>query len=386
MQRRQFLLGTTGVTVGLAGCTADDNEPEGSGEAKDNVSNGDDENDQSDGSTVNAESTQEFPETDELFDRHDDTLDDLAFTSEEYLKQGNGNPEDALVYEVSAESDTEGTLFEGDRIATRVRPDGTEVWFTDETRVKDDGSGELTHTQYPDGASHRFSERASPPYISRSSVERFLEIAELELISATEDDAPIYEFESVGVNDDVDYGEDLTVESFDLRLALVDMEYIRSVTAAIEFTPENSDERRTINYEYEISDEGNASVSEPAFIDDATRVTGELAADNTAVVLEHTGGPAISPETELVVQDATGSGVREGAGPYSDDLAVFPTAFEPGDTAAVYWLSENEVEISVNDDPSEVGRTFDRPSESGDRDIYIGVEGGEFAVRFERRE
>jgi len=67
-----------------------------------------------------------------------------------------------------------------------------------------------------------------------------------------------------------------------------------------------------------------------------------------------------------VVEDNEGS-----TNPNHPNGLAFPTAFESGDEAYVYWTAANQAAISVGEEPSDVAREFSFPSEDGDRGIYL---------------
>lgn len=330
MERRQFLAGMSGATAALAGCTG-----------------GSDDGRTDDGDDRDRES---FPEAETILDRHYDALADLSFVATERTEESSSESDSAEVTEKSIRSGEAGTLVEETGSGSHAET----KWFTDHARID-----RTTHRYNPDGV--------TPPFVDRQIVTEIVEIAVLEWTDATGDDERVSVFESTGIDEETAAEADVEIRSVDVRIALVETEYIRSIDAEIDLSESADAERTTtVTYEYDVTDEGDASVSKPAFVDDAIRIEGELTEDNTAIALTHAGGPSVSTETDVVVQDAEFM-----TPPSSQRGPTFPSTFEPGDEAYVYWTGEGDAEISLGEPPSDVAHEFTHPSSKSERPIYL---------------
>jgi len=360
MRRRQFVAGVVGSGVALAGCTGSD----GPGADGSNASSSTDE-----ATTSADEGPQELPESEALVDQHVATVADLAFASEERLEQFSSESEGKRVRAYSVRNGDAGT-----RVTSEERSSGSdsaqteELWFTENAEITRD-----THRYNPDGV--------TPPFVQRGAVADIVDIAAFERAEVAGDDEPVYVFEATGVDEEGASEFDAEFETLDVRVEVAASGYLRALRAEITLRAEaDADQTSTVTYDYEVSDVGDVAVSPPDFVDDAVRVTGSLSEDRSTLVLEHTGGPAVPEGTELVVQDQEHIASRR--------PTTFPTAFEPGNTAYVYWQSAEDAALSTGEPPSEVAREFVLPSDDSSRSVYLESRshtGGQFQVSIDRQ-
>jgi|GEM_PF-2380930 hypothetical protein len=348
MDRRQFLVGLGGTTAVLAGCTGGADDPEESTESEGKYS--------------------ELPEAEELLDQHYNALRDMVFASEEKFVNRDSTMTDRTI----RRGDT-GTLVKGNDVARNINSDGKQrVWFSGNARVS-----RATHRFNPNGI--------TPPFTDRTVVTSLIELTTLERVDVSGDDERVFVFEGTEIDEETEQEGELSIRSIDVRIAVAESGYIRSMDAELT-TAKSSDADQTASssYEYEVSEVGDVTVSAPAFVDDAVRIEGDLSEDRSAIVLQHAGGPTVAADTKLVVEDNEGS-----TNPNHPNGLAFPTAFESGDEAYVYWTAANQAAISVGEEPSDVAREFSFPSEDGDRGIYlaeIGAGPDRFSVAIDPQE
>lgn len=342
MQRRHFLIATSSIAAGLAGCTAGDDG-------------------QDDSTPENGYSGLEtLPDPEELAESHTETLSTMTFVAEEHVEQTASASGETDVTERTIRSSDAGTLIEGDNVA---KNSASGVWFTDDTRIE-----RSTHTYYPDGA--------PKPYIRDDAVTQIVTLGEFERTEVRDAAEQVYVFEATGVDETQATDENAEYQTFDVRIELSAEGYIRTFDADLTFSAVGSDETRSAVYRYEVTEVGDVSVSRPSFVDDALRVEGELVDGDTVLELEHTGGPTVTSGTELIAQDSEG---------LPRDGPTLPNDFESGQTAYLYWKTDSDVGLMMGEKPADVAREWVRATEETDRDIYVAEGAGGVPRRFEIR-
>ena len=336
MDRRQFLVAAAS-TAAVAGCTGDPTAP--------SVSSGRADADQ----PVSTNSFGRFSDIQELLDSHYSTLGATTFRATERFVRTHSERDGTDTTEQTIRAGESGTLLtETDGTSNNSSDRDRTVWFTDKTRITSE-----THSYSPDGL--------TPPIIDRDAIAELDTLAVFEPVADTDTDDPVSVFEAVRIADTPERRTEF--QTVDVRIEIADSGYIRSVDAEIVFQRNPGVEATaTTIYEYTVSDLGIVTVSEPAFVDEALRIEGQLSEDNSAVVLEHMGGQTVAADTQLVVQDAA---ALPPAG------VTFPTDFEPGERAYVSWISEDDAAISVGTEPKTVARAFVRSSDQSDRSVYL---------------
>jgi len=355
MDRRQFLMGVSGLTVGLAGCTGDADESDAGGtDGPTAVQTTDHGTDDVTETRTQSDTGSELPAPETLLDRHYEALSGMAFVSEERFEPGYP---DSPVVENDIRSDGDETLLEGtDAAQTFQDPDGKEtVWFSGNARIN-----RQNHAYNPDGF--------TPWYIQRVTVTSIFDIAAFEAADAASEG--VRAFEATSADEAAAEDLDVDIRSVDVRVTIAEAGYLRSLEAELiaADTPE-SDETRTTSYHYEITNTGDVTVSAPEFVDYVPRIEGSITADNSAIRLEHTGGPSIPTDEGIGARDADGTVP-------SPDGSTFPEPFEPGDTAYVYWSAMHEddydeVSISMGDEPASVAREFVFPDDENSRGVVV---------------
>ncbi|AFO56215.1 MULTISPECIES: hypothetical protein [unclassified Natrinema] len=332
MERRHVLMGIGGATAVLAGCNSS--------------------SDESDGPEGPFADLQELPETEALLTQHRRTLDDRSFTSEEERIENASEMGASQPTTQTIRSGEAGTLVKADDIARNLRSDGRQaVWFTGTARIS-----RITHTFNPNGI--------TPPYIDAETVSRIVSVADLERVDVTGDDQEVYVFEASSTDEETARELDLDVDAIDVRMEIAAAGYIRSIeTELTAAEPADAEQATTTMYQYDVTELGDVPVSEPDFVSDAVRIEGELSEDGSTLVLNHAGGPAVSADTELILRDANVSQPQRGA--------TFPTAFESGDEAHVYWTATDEPAISMGGAPSEVAREVAVPSQPEEQGVFL---------------
>lgn len=341
MQRRRFIAGVAGAGVALAGCTGSSDPSDDDSSAPSTT----------DGSTSTGEELQELSETEALLDQHFATVGDLSFSSEERIEQSTSESDEARVEAYSVRNGDAGTRVTSEERTPNSDGERSEtLWFTGDARISRD-----SHRYEPDGI--------TPPFVRRQAVASIVDIAAFEHAEAAGDES-VSVFEASSADEEVASEFEAGFETVDVRAEVAAAGYLRALQAGITFVAESdSEQTSTLSYDYEVSDVGDVSVSAPDFVDDAVRVEGSLTEDRSALVLEHTGGPVVAEETELVVQDHEYIAAQR--------PPTFQTTFEPGETAYVYWTSPEEAAVEVGEQPSEVAREFVLPSDDGDRGVYL---------------
>jgi hypothetical protein len=366
VNRLFFLIGMSGVTAALAGCTASQG-----GESSETTATTTEQpettatsTEKSEGTTTESEPLQELPEAAALLDQHFDTLDDLTFVAHWRVGQSASGTDDAKVNERTIRSGDAGTLLIGDDVVSNLSyaDDRKEkVWFTDHARIS-----EITYSYNPYGV--------TPPYINRDLAAQIIEMGAFERVDVSGDDEPVYVFEAADVTDKTKAERDIDFRSFDVQVTVAEPGYIHSIDADITYLNDSEAEQTlTLTYEYDVSKVGEVTVTKPDFVDNAVRVEGHLTDDMSAIVLNHAGGPTVSAGTKIAVQDEK---------TICRNHPAFPTDFAPGDEAYVYWTSANKTVIST-EKPSSVAREFVFPSHSYERSIYLSEEAGPGPERFE---
>ncbi|WP_238705334.1 hypothetical protein [Natrinema pallidum] len=332
MERRYLLMGIGGATAALAGCNSS--------------------SDESDGPEGPFADLQDLPEPEAVLTQHRRTLDDRSFVSEEERIENASTIGASQSTAQTIRSGEAGTLVKADDIARNLSSDGKQaVWFTGTARIS-----RITHTYNPGGI--------TPPYIDAETVSRIVSVAELERVDVTGDDNEVYVFEASSADEETVRELDLDVNAIDVRMEIAAAGYIRSIeTELTAAEPADAEQATTTMYQYDVTELDDVSVSEPEFVSDAVRIEGDLSEDGSTLVLDHAGGPAVSADTELILQDANVSQPQRGAS--------FPAAFESGDEAHVYWTAAEEPAISVDGPPSDVARDFAVPSQSDERVVFL---------------
>ncbi len=275
----------------------------------------------------------------------------MAFASEERFEPSAA---ESPTVENSIRSDGEGTLLEGTDAARNVNTDGKQtVWFSGNARIN-----LQTYASNPDGF--------TPPYMMRRWVGNFISLGAFEAVD-TDDGTAV--FEATSANQAVAEEAEADFRSVDIQVTVAEAGYIRSIDAEVLVaeSPE-ADEVDTIGYSYEIGNTGDVTVSPPAFADTLTRINGSITADNSAIILEHTGGPSVPAGEGVYVEDADGTAQAS--------ETTFPEQFESGDTAYVYWSGTpeddyDEATITIGDEPGSVARNFAFPDDANSRDVTL---------------
>lgn len=345
MRRRYFLAAASGLTAGIAGCSG---QVGLSGDENESANSSD-----SDAPAMDNSRYQTLPDLADLVDTHRETVASMTFVAEERYEEHTMEGDDQVEERTVRSGET------GLRIET---PSGEEAWFTSNRAINPD-----THRYNPDGI--------EAPVINEYPLET-VRAFETERVAVDEDDRT-YVFESTGVRDELQEEADATVTGADLRVAIHESGYIRSLTYSVSSeSPENSDRTYSASYEYEITETGDVTVSEPSFVDDALRIEGSLDDHRWYVLLEHTGGETISAGTQVRVHDAHATAETE-----------FPTDFAPGDRAYVYWTepedgSESSATVDTGHASSTTYRTFAYAEDDFDSDPLVSGADFSFVVAF----
>lgn len=225
-----------------------------------------------------------------------------------------------------------------------------EAWFTENAEIS-----RQTHAYYANGV--------TPPLIEDSTVKTILEIVEFDDGQVTDDSSAIVS-EATGFTESAQES-DTNFVSVAATVEVVAEGYIREFHAEIDIDQDDTDDQTSrVIYRNQVTSVGDVSVSPPDFADSAMHITGELADDDSALILEHAGGPPIGTEAELTFQDNEYILARSGERP------SFPEEFTEGDTAYLYWSGAEEASISMGEAPSDVARDIAQPTDDG-RGVYL---------------
>lgn len=332
MQRRHLLSAVSCSLAVLAGCSSNDESPTESASDTRTSTDSDTETQTATETETQSPAESELPEelgeTTALVDRHVATLTSTSFEATEYMEGGFLGSDST---EVTRQHSDAGMVL-------TYADDSTQYWFTETARVGPD-----THTYYSEGI--------RLPVVNRRSMENTIEQLEFERVEVLDEEVPVAVFEPTGESD-----SGSSLDSVSGTVEITASGYIRLMDIEMVY-PEEANMEPGV-YRYEVTGVGDTTVATPEFAESAVHIEGQLRDDQSAAVLEHAGGATVESGTRLRVTDAE-SNVAFSRAP------SFPSDFAEGDTAYVYFTGENEAAITVGEEPSNTGRTFET-GEEGD--------------------